>query len=82
MHIFEDQLLFVQDRIGVHVLELPGGDIGAVLIIAPGLAFLGLVFFAEMAAAGFVASLTGLVSGSSATASCRVTAVSVPHRVS
>jgi len=45
----------VQLGFPVQALEFPSGDTGEVRVIAPGLAFPGLMLHAEMAAAGFLA---------------------------
>jgi hypothetical protein len=49
------QRLFVQDGRLAHAAIFPGGGVGIMLVVALRFAFGGLIFLAEMAAAGFVA---------------------------
>src|SRR5215831_20208550 len=51
--VLEVELFLVQLRRHADALELPGRDIGEVLVVAPGLALGRLALFAEVAAAGF-----------------------------
>ena len=55
MDFLERQGLFLQDRRLSHALELPRGDVGVLFVVALALALFSLVFFAEVAAAAFVA---------------------------
>src|SRR5690606_40484179 len=54
--ILKLEVFLVEDRRTICLRPFPGGDVGVVLVIAHGLAFRGLVFLAEVAAARFVRS--------------------------
>src|SRR5262245_15731152 len=51
----EGERLRVQDRSGAHAGELPGRDVGEVLVVAPRFAVGRLVLLPEVAAAGLAA---------------------------
>ena len=51
----EFQRLFIQDWLFIHPVELPGGRIAVLFVIALGFAFGRLVLLAEVAAAAFIA---------------------------
>ena len=52
--LFERQRFLVQDRFVADSLVFPGGDVAEFVIVAGAFAFAGLVFFAEVSAAGFI----------------------------
>src|SRR5207302_8014344 len=55
MHFFEMEWFLIEDRGFVFARVLPGRHVGKIGIIALGLAVFGLIFLAEVTAAGLVA---------------------------